>query len=103
MFTEVAGRYPGHRHGVDIGDGDLGRRMGLQEQSRHRAVARAEFEDLRVGHIGEDVECQAGELLLAFHVVVDVIAVEVLVSVGLQHAVQAGCVEATAGHRGDVG
>ena len=113
---------PGHRFGIDVGDGDLGGRVLVEEQARHRAMAGAELQDLRVGDVGQDVQDTASHLAVvaedpagpvqgvddltfdAFELVVSRgVTIQVFVPVGLQQPVQAGGVEAATRHVGDIG
>jgi hypothetical protein len=85
--------------GLDVGHRQLGGGMPFEQLARQGAVARAELEDLGIGHIGHFVERDLRELLgvaehlagpleradhAALLLLVDVIAVEVLQAVGLQ-------------------
>src|SRR6476659_4900778 len=103
---------------LDVGHRHRGPRMPFEQLAGQPAVARAELEDLGVGHVGHLIEHNACEPLgvaeefahpiqrpddAALDLVVDVVAVEVLQAIGLQQPIDAGGIGAAAGHSVKVG
>ena len=104
---------------VDVGDGQPRCRMPVEQPAGQPAVAGTEFQDARIGDIGDLVEGELGEpVVVAEHLAgpvqgpdhaaleclvrrLDGVPVQVLRSVGLQQPVQTRRVRPAARHRGD--